>query len=576
MDLGAILMLSIDAGVIAATALDGIEIKNSQNVYFKIKNCTLFNGTIGVHAGIHLYNTSKGLLIDNDCSTCDYGIYLEASSYGIWLDYDYINPTNYYSFNNTLLDNRCYNNSIGIRLNGAMDTIITGNKCYNNSNNGIWADSYNYRTKIIGNDCYNNTGNGLSIGSGCHNTTVQGNNFYYNDDGISLSMAYLITIEGNNCSLNRWNGISLEGSDNITIKDNIANNNKYNGIYLGDYYITFSIYSHNNKLSGNDCNYNNMGIFSVGGGNHNITGNDCDNNRNYGISILDTSLDNKILGNNCSFNGYMGIGALDNSHRTIVIGNNCSYNNAHGMEVMNCNDFTIINNTMSHNGKTIVAYCGLSIDSSNNINISGNVFNDNIYAGIVLDGNNINVSLNTCNGNYLGIYIKSGTANEVAWNAFIGNVDCILDYGTGTNIHDNICGNRPSSFLLESDAENPDNDGSFILTWGASGAVNYTVYEYSSYITVINSSLGLPLASEITDIYLPITGYSNGTYYFIVVAHNAYGDTLSNCLIVIVGIPPEGPDDGVIPGYPLYLLLTFLTVITAILIKKKREKLSKF
>ncbi|GAH58388.1 unnamed protein product, partial [marine sediment metagenome] len=270
--------------------------------------------------------------------------------------------------------------------------------------------------------------------------------------GISLSMADLINIEGNNCSFNT-HGIFLAGSDNITIKENIANNNKYNGIYLGDAFIIISIYSHNNKLSGNDCNYNNNGIFSDGGGNHNITGNNCDNNRYYGIILQSNSLDNKILGNNCSFNGNIGIDASINSHRTVVIGNNCSYNNAHGMEVMNCNDFTIINNTMSHNGKTIVSYSGLSIDSSNNMIIRGNVFNDNIYAGIVLNGgNNINVSLNTCNGNNLGLYIMSGTAIEVAWNVFIGNVDCILDFGTGTNIHDNICGNRPRSFLLESDA----------------------------------------------------------------------------------------------------------------------------
>lgn len=166
--------------------------------------------------------------------------------------------------------------------------------------------------------------------------------------------------------------------------------------------------------------------------------------------------------------------------------------------------------------------------------------------------------------------------NEVAWNALIGNLNCIIDLGTLTIIHDNICGNRPSNFLLESDAGNPDNDGSFTLTWGASGAVNYTVYEHSGYITVINSSLGLPLTSETTDLFLPITGYSNGTYYFIVVAHNDNGDTLSNCLIVIVEIPPEGPSDGVIPGYPIYLLLTLFTLMTAILIKKKRAKLPKF
>ncbi len=570
---------------------DCIEIRNSHDAYFRIQNCTLFNGTSGAtQAGIHLVNTSKGLLIDNDCSYNYYGIYLEGSNnntiqgnlahhstlYGIWLNYIQ-SASSFKSYNNTLLDNRCYNNSLGIRLNDASDIIITGNTCYNNSNTGIYLDSNNFRAKIIGNDCYNNTFNGLSVHSGCFNTTVQGNNFYYNEKGIALSMAGLITIEGNNCSFNTY-GIFLTGSDNNTIKENIVNNNKNTGITLAAEYILGVYYfSLNNDLLGNDCNYNGFaGISLERSGNTEITGNDCYFN-SAGIYLQQDCLDNSILRNNCSFNGHIGIDVLDNSHRTTVIGNNCSYNNAHGMEVMNCNDFTIINNTMSHNGKTIVAYCGLSTDSSNNMNITGNVFNDNIYAGIELDGNNINASLNTCSGNNLGIYIKSGTANEVAWNTLIGNIDCIIDFGTGTNIHDNICGNRPSNFVMDSDAENPDNDGSFTLTWNpASGAVNYTVYEYSGYITAINSSLGLPLASEITDLTLPLTGYSNGTYYFIVVAHNDNGDTLSNCLIVTVGIVPEEPGDGVIPGYPLYLLLTFFIVVTLILIKKKREKLPKF
>ena len=499
--------VTIDAG----GPNDGIEIRNSQNMYFKIQNCTLFNGTIGTQAGISLYNTSKGLLIDNDCSYNYYGINLEGSN------------------NNTLLDNRCYNNSLGIRLNDASDIIITGNRCYNNSNTGIYLDNNNFRAKIIGNDCYNNTNNGLSIHNNCLNTTVRGNNFYYNERGISLTMAYLITIEGNNCSLNTY-GIILSGSDNITIKENIVNNNKYTGISLTDeYFPTGSVYSQNNKLSGNDCNYNNYGILSDGGGNHNITGNNCDNNRYYGILIQSNSLDNKILRNNCSFNSINGIFAGDGSHRTTVIDNNCSYNDQHGMDVMNCNDFTIINNTMSYNGKTIPSYCGLYTENSNNMNIRGNIFNDNIYAGvwirgddynltrntcnenangIMLDGNNINASLNTCSDNSVGIYITSGTGIEVAWNILIGNLNCILDLGTGTNIHDNICGNRPSSLLLESNAENPDDDGSFTLNWVASGAVSYTVYEHTSFITVINSSVGSPLASETTDISLLITGYS--------------------------------------------------------------------
>ncbi|MFX1364171.1 MAG: ABC transporter substrate-binding protein [Promethearchaeota archaeon] len=123
----------------------------------------------------------------------------------------------------------------------------------------------------------------------------------------------------------------------------------------------------------------------------------------------------------------------------------------------------------------------------------------------------------------------------------------IIGIGTGIGIgvyffffnRENPPNEPPGAFTLSSDANDPDDDGTFTLTWGAAdGAVNYSVYEYSSYITVINSSL-ITLSTSITSLSRALTGYSNGTYYFIVVAHNAQGGTLSNCHTVIVAIPPE-------------------------------------
>ncbi|MFX1364172.1 MAG: ABC transporter substrate-binding protein [Promethearchaeota archaeon] len=97
----------------------------------------------------------------------------------------------------------------------------------------------------------------------------------------------------------------------------------------------------------------------------------------------------------------------------------------------------------------------------------------------------------------------------------------------------------PGAFTLSSDADNPDDDGTFTLTWDAADrAMNYSVYRFSSNITVINSSL-TTLATSITNLSRSLSGYSNGTYYFIVVAHNAQGNTLSNCHRVIVAVPPE-------------------------------------
>lgn len=95
----------------------------------------------------------------------------------------------------------------------------------------------------------------------------------------------------------------------------------------------------------------------------------------------------------------------------------------------------------------------------------------------------------------------------------------------------------PGYFYLYSNAEYPDNDGNFDLFWTAANrAVNYSVYQYSKFITEINGSL-THLASEITHLALPLSGYSDGIYYFIVVAHNENGDTMSNCIKVYVKAP---------------------------------------
>jgi surface protein len=124
----------------------------------------------------------------------------------------------------------------------------------------------------------------------------------------------------------------------------------------------------------------------------------------------------------------------------------------------------------------------------------------------------------------------------------------------------------PLAFTLSSNAGTPDSDGSFTLTWTSSGgANNYSVYRYFDYITEFNGSL-IPLAEEITDLTWTLNGYSDGTYYFIVVAHNEDGDTLSNCIQVIV---LRGKSSQEIPGYNLVLIVAGLGIAIAFVIKKK-------
>ena len=142
-------------------------------------------------------------------------------------------------------------------------------------------------------------------------------------------------------------------------------------------------------------------------------------------------------------------------------------------------------------------------------------------------------------------------------------------YGdTLSNCIEVVVGIPPGDFTLSSNAGTPDDDGNFDLSWeSADGALTYSVYEYSSYITEINGSLTL-LGAGITDISLALSSYTDGTYYLIVVAHNNYGDTLSNCIEVVVLIPSV---DGGIPGYNIYFILGTIGLVSAIIIRKRRK-----
>lgn len=132
----------------------------------------------------------------------------------------------------------------------------------------------------------------------------------------------------------------------------------------------------------------------------------------------------------------------------------------------------------------------------------------------------------------------------------------------------------PSSFTLSSNAGSPDDDGAFTLTWtSSSGANNYSIYQYSSFITAINGSLTL-LASETNSLSQPTIGYSDGTYFFIVVAFNDSGNKTSNVLIIIVELTVDTsttPGTPGIPGFNLMIVGLVIGIVSVILIKKKSK-----
>jgi len=96
----------------------------------------------------------------------------------------------------------------------------------------------------------------------------------------------------------------------------------------------------------------------------------------------------------------------------------------------------------------------------------------------------------------------------------------------------------PGDFTLSSNAEFPESDGIFNLTWTASGyADSYSIYSYDSPITEINKSLTLE-AKDISILTHKISEFNNGIYYYIVEAKNEYGNcTSKNYINATVAIP---------------------------------------
>jgi len=114
------------------------------------------------------------------------------------------------------------------------------------------------------------------------------------------------------------------------------------------------------------------------------------------------------------------------------------------------------------------------------------------------------------------------------------------EYGNiSSNIIDFEITRYPDSFILETDADEPDSDGTYYLNWSISlFADNYTLYEYDKPITEINGSLTV-LDTVVNPYAYWIFGNSFGRYYYIVEAENQYGSTLSNLIVVNVGDKPN-------------------------------------
>ena len=214
--------LEIDGGGSGSCIL----IQNS-DVYFKIENCRVYNSGDYPNAGIKITDVENSQLVNNNCSSTYYGIYLWRSNYntvsgntvnnnngGIRLAYSNINDMSgntannndygmylIYSNNNNLIGNTAHNNTYGIFLKSSYENDILGNTA-NNNLHGIylWRSSYN---RVSGNTANNNL-YGIYLWRSSYNR-VSGNILLENDECIIEYNCYGNEFSDNYCTYN-WGG----------------------------------------------------------------------------------------------------------------------------------------------------------------------------------------------------------------------------------------------------------------------------------------------------------------------------------------------------------------------------------
>ncbi|NVM37251.1 MAG: right-handed parallel beta-helix repeat-containing protein [Candidatus Lokiarchaeota archaeon] len=490
-----------------------IEIHNSYK-YFIIKNCTVYNSSIGYDfAGITLENVNNSLIFENNCSYNNgHGIHL-TNSFNVTLLHN-LAQNNIregiflrLSANNTVRNNTVVNNHRGIRVNDCgANNIIDNNSVYENSEDPI-----------------NSAGIGIYFS---HNTTITRNNIFNNTKGIYFTDTSNITLKGNIMTNNQM-GTHLESSNNnIKFIDNILNNCNW-GISLSS--IKESIVKNNTIFScesgiiiqntenislfdNNIINCSNQGIeiyhnnYDITIAQNNLT--NCDiylSPRFEQISTYNISISNLINGKPVYFyTNEMGLTASNFSNPGQIILFNCNntfisnltvfgggstllfcHNNtlldnviqgqSYGLRLDYCHNNTLFNNTIFDSRGAIYLYriedgnitenelfnngCGIQLDlECFNINVSKNIIRDNIGGLSLQSSENNNFTLNRIYNNTIGIYNgESGNYNNYFFNDILNNSwDGIrISYSSNNNLFgNNIHNNNERGLAIDSFSNN--------------------------------------------------------------------------------------------------------------------------
>ena len=251
-----------------------------------------------------------------------------------------------------------------------------------------------------------------------------------------------------------------------------------------------------------------------------------------------------MFANNASSEGWIGNGTYNNPY--IIENYEINASIRHGIEIRNTNLNFIIKNVSVSNGRSNYNHgfyftnvtngelinntadnniAGFLLRNSNNNTFTGNFATNSLHGFRIWYSDNNTLINNTANDNIeYGIFLDTSNNNTITKNIVLLNgIDSIYEINSvGNDISDNICGLQ--SFILFSDVDGFDEDGSFKLFWTVSeNADNYTLYQN-----------GVIIAEGLTITNYTITDLAIGTYLFYVKAINRYEERDSNTIEVTV------------------------------------------
>ena len=513
----------------------GIYILDSDNEYFIIRNCNVYDAGSGLYdGGIKLEDANNGILINNNCSN--------NLGNGILLD------TN--CKNNTLSGNTVNNNSLGIYLYFCDNTMVSGNTA-NDNQWGIYLEESNGNT-VLGNPAIGNSQHGI-YATFCDYNNITGNTLNNNYDGIYLDGdCNNNTISGNNATDN-VSGIVLNDSNNNTLLGNSASNNTNNGIYLLNTCT-------NTTISGNIASDNEVGMYIYECNYNIITGNTANDNTDREGIVLDGS-NNNIVSRNTIDGNEFGIFIYDANNNTII-GNTISKNKVSGIHIDEDSDYNEFTENILRNNAI-----GLNINSLNENNL--------VYKNFFLNnGKHASDSgpANKWNSTVIGNYWDNHTTPDVSPQdgivdspyAFIGGSVGSVDYlpiaedgAPIVIIHSPSAGSSFGSAAPSFNVEVID-DYLFEMWYTIDGGLNnYTFTENG----IIDQSAWEALPDGSVTI----------TFYAIDIAGNEAFEEVT----VIKGVPVDGLDPGVIALIVIVSVIGGVALLGAILvILEKKGKIS--